>query len=121
MSHVWTDIHQMGNAVTALVFCIALKQLANLKEQHDEDCLGKLRLCTRKKTNAKGSDGGYRHQEMLVKGVAMSYTLSSFLQGVVTYHQIRYKINEQQLPRGQVEMVFNENSSQQQYNGGCDE
>ena len=121
MRHVWTDVHQMGNAVTALVFCIALKQFANLKEQHDKDCLGKLCFCTRKKTDAKGSDGSYRHQEMLVKGVAMSHALGSFLQGVVTYHQIRYKINQQQLPCGQVEMVFNENSSQQQYNGDCDE
>ena len=84
----------MGNTLTALPFGIALEEFTHLEEQHDEDSLGKLCLGTRKETNAEGTDGGYRHQEMLVESIAVHDTLCCFHQRLVTYQQVRYEIDE---------------------------
>ena len=96
MCHVGTDIHEVGNAVTALTFGIALEEFANLEEQHDEDGLRIFCLGTRQETDAQGSDGSYRHEEMFVEHVALRDAFPCFVQCLVTYQQIRYKINQQQ-------------------------
>ena len=83
--HIRSDIHQVCNAPSALPLGIALEELAYLEEEHDEDRLWKLRLSTRQKADGEGSDGGYRHQEVFVEGVAMSHTLGRLLQRLVAY------------------------------------
>ena len=59
MYHIRSDVHEVGNALTALSLGIALEQLSHLEEQHDEDSLRKLRLGTRQETDAEGTDGGH--------------------------------------------------------------
>ena len=51
-----------------------------------EDGLWKLCLGSRQETDAEGSDGGYRHEEMLVEGIAAGESLGGFLQRVVSYY-----------------------------------
>ena len=95
IGHVGADVHQMGNALAALPFGIALEEFADLEEQHHEDGLGELGLCPREEADAEGADGGYRHQEVLIEGIAVGDSLSSLFQRVVAYYQIRYEIDEQ--------------------------
>ena len=45
MGRVGPDIHQLGDALAALVFRIVLEEFAYLEEEHHEDCLGELVLC----------------------------------------------------------------------------
>ena len=89
MRHVWTDVHQVCNALTALALGIAFEQLTHLEEQHDEDGFGKLRLGSREEPDAKGTDGGHRHEEMLIEDIAVGNTFNSLMQGLVTYYNIR--------------------------------
>ena len=84
MRHVWPDVHQMGDARTALAFGIALEELTDLEEEHDEDGLGELRLSPGQETDAEGTDGSDRHEEMLVEGITMGDSLPRFVQGLVT-------------------------------------
>ena len=100
MGHIRTDIHQVRNALTALPLGITLKQFAQLEEKHDKHRLWKFRLSTWQEADAEGADSSYGHQEMLVEGIAFQEALQRFLQCVVTYQQVRYQINQQQLPRG---------------------
>ena len=85
MCHVWADIHEVGNAVTALTFGITLEEFANLEEQHDEDGLGELRLSARKEADAEGADGSDGHEEMLVKDIALGDAFPCFMQCFVAY------------------------------------
>ena len=86
IGHVGADVHQVGNALAALAFGIALKEFANLEEQHHEDGLGELGLCPREEADAEGTDGGNRHQEVLIEGIAVGDSLSSLFQRVVAYY-----------------------------------
>ena len=115
MSYVWTYIHKMGNTGFASSFSIALKEFANLKKQHDEDRFRKFCFCTWKESDAEGSECGHRHEEMFVEGVAVGYTLSGFLQRVIAYNNIRYKINQQQLPCRQLIVFLYQDCSNEQY------
>ena len=85
MCHVRTDIHQVRDALTALALSIALEQLAHLEEQHDEDGLRELCLGTWQEADAQGTDGGYRHQQVLVHGFTMHQAFHSFLQRIIAY------------------------------------
>ena len=91
------DVHQMGDAVTASAFCIVFEQFTNLKEKHDKHGLGKFRFSPWEKTDAKGTDGGQGHQEMLIEPIAFGDAFAGFSQGVVTDKQIRNQIDRQQL------------------------
>ena len=71
MRYIWSDIHQMGNAVAALTLGIALEELAYLEEEHHEDCLRELGLSPRQKAYSQGTNGSDRHQEVLIKGIAL--------------------------------------------------
>ena len=93
MSNVGANIHQMGDAITTLTLGIALEELANLEEEHDKHCLGVLRLSTRQETDAEGTDGGDRHEEVLVEGVALKHTLDSLFQRVVTNEEVRNEVD----------------------------
>ena len=101
----------MGNTLATLSFGIALKQFANLEEQHDENGLRKLRLSTGQKADEQGSDGGNRHQEMFVESLAVNESLSRLFQRIVTNQQIGYQIDQQQLPGRQFESVFYPNGN----------
>ena len=83
--YVGTDIHQVRDACATLSLGIALEELTYLKEQHHEDGLWKFRLGARHETDAEGTDGSYRHQEMLIERVAMCQSLCSFLQCAGSY------------------------------------
>ncbi len=85
MGHVGADVHQVRYALAALAFSIAFEKLADLEKQHDEHRLWKLRLSPREETDAKCPDGGNRHEEMFVEGLAMRQALGGLLQRVETY------------------------------------
>ena len=111
----------MGNAATTLSLGVALEEFANLEEQHDEDGFGELCLGTWQETYGKGADGGYRHQEMFVEGIAVHQSFDGFLQRFVTYQQVRNEIDQQQLPRRQCPLMFDDDSDSQQQGGNDDE
>ena len=98
MCNVRPDIHQMSDARTALSLGIALKELAYLEEEHHKHCLRELRLCTWQKSDTQCSDGSHRHEEMLIKGIALHYPLPCLVECLMTYYQIRNEIYQQQLP-----------------------
>ena len=114
MCYIWTDVHEMGNTGFASAFSITLKELANLEKQHDEDRFRELCLCTRQKSYAEGSKCGHRHEEMFIEGIAVGNTLSSFLQRIISYNNIRYKINQQQLPCWQLTVFLYQDRSNEQ-------
>ena len=70
MSNVRTDIHQVGDAFATFALCIALKELAHLEKQHDKNSFREFSLCSWQKTDAECTDGSYRHQEVLIKGIS---------------------------------------------------
>ena len=113
----------MRDALAALALGIALKQLADLKKQHDENRLGKLRFGTRQKADAKRPDGRNSHQEMLVESLAMRQALSRFLERIETDEKIRNQIDEQQLPSGQMAFFLYNNCRNKQghRNGDLDD
>ena len=85
MSHIWTDIHQMGDTVAALAFGVTLEEFANLEEKHHENGLRKFVLGTRKEADAESSDGGNRHEEMFIERIATGDTFPSLMQCLVAY------------------------------------
>ena len=115
MRHIGTDIHQVGNALTAPALGIALEQFANLEEQHHKHRLRELRLSPRQEADGQRTDGGHRHQQVLVEGIALGNALGRLLQRVITYYYIRYEINQQQLPCRQCPMVLHPYCCHQQY------
>ena len=98
--HIGADIHEMSNAVAAFTLGIAFEELADLEEEHHEDRLGELGLCTRQEANAECTDGSHRHEEMLVEGIAVGHALNGFVKRFVSDEQIGYEINKEQLPCG---------------------
>ena len=86
MCHIGPYVHQMTDTAAALTLSITLKEFANLEEQHDENGLRKLSFGTWQEADTEGADGGNRHEEMLIEGIAVSNTLDSLLQRVVTYY-----------------------------------
>ena len=65
----------MRNTLAALTLSIAFEEFTYLKEEHDEDGLWELRLCPRQESDAQSTDGSNRHEEMLIKGLALSNAL----------------------------------------------
>ena len=82
----------MGNAVPTLSFSILLEQLPYLEKQHNEHSLRKFRLSTRQETDAQGSDGRYRHQEIFIEQIPFNDTLSRLLKSSETNQEIWHKI-----------------------------
>ena len=97
MGHIGTDIHEVGDAVATLALCIALEELAYLEKEHDKHSLRELSLGSRQETYEQGSDGGHRHEEMLVESVAMTQALDGLLECVVTNEEVRNHVDEQQV------------------------
>ena len=85
MRNIRSNVHQVGNAVAALPLGITLKEFANLKEQHDEDGLWELRLGTWQETDAKRTDSGDGHQEVLVEHIALGDAFPRLMQCFVPY------------------------------------
>ena len=75
MGDVWTDVHEVSDAVAGLALGVTLEEFANLKEEHHEDSLGVLGLGTREETDQQGSDGSDGHEDMFVEGVAVGDSL----------------------------------------------
>ena len=111
----------MGYAVAALSFGITFKKFAYLEEKHDKYRFRKLCFSTRKETNSQRTNRGYRHQEVLIEGIAMSYALDSLVQRLVSNQQIGHQIDEQQLPSGQLAMLLYQDSTHQQQCRGRNE
>ena len=84
----------MGYAVAALSFGITFKKLTHLEEKHDEYRFRKLCFSTREETNSQRTNRGYRHQEVLIEDIAMSYALDSLVQRLVSNQQIGHQIDE---------------------------
>ena len=85
----------MCDALAALPLGVALEELAHLEKQHDEDGLSHLRLSIRQETDGERTDGGYRHQEMLVEPVAMHDAFGGLMKCLMTGNEIGDKIDEQ--------------------------
>ena len=85
MRHVRPYVHQMGDAVTALAFGVALEEFTDLEEEHHEDGLGVLGLGTGEKTYQQGTDSGDGHEEMFVEGVAVGDALPGLVERLVAY------------------------------------
>ena len=111
----------MGNAFTALSFGIALEQLAYLEEEHHKDRLRKFGFRPRQEPDAERTDGGYRHQEMLVESLTLGQSLDGFLQCVVTNQEVGDEVDHEQLPLGQVQSLFDSNRHDEQYDGDTNE
>ena len=79
MGDVWTDVHEVGDAVAALAFGIALEEFTDLEEEHHEDGFWELRLSPRQETDAEGANGGNGHEEMLVEHLTLSDTLPGLM------------------------------------------
>ena len=111
----------MGNAFPALSLGIALEQLAYLEEEHHKDRLRKFGFRPRQEPDAERTDGGYRHQEMLVESLALGQSLDGFLQCVVTNQEVGNEVDHEQLPLGQVQSLFDSNRHDEQYDGDTNE
>ena len=85
MRHIWTYVHQMGDAVAGLALGVTLEEFANLEEKHHEDSLWILRLGSGEKTYQQGTDSGDGHEEMFVEGVAVGDTLPGLVERLVAY------------------------------------
>ena len=117
MSYVRTDVHEVGDTLTALSLGIALEEFTDLEEEHDEDRLRELCLCSGQETDAECTDGGNGHEEVLVKGFPMHHTLYCLFQCVMSDEQVGDKIYQQQLPGRQV-AVFLKDDGCHQKDGG---
>ena len=84
MRHIRPNIHQMRNALPALALSVTLEEFTHLEEEHHEDGLGKLGLGTGEETDQEGTDGGHRHEEMLVEGITVGDTLPRLVKRLVT-------------------------------------
>ena len=111
----------MGNAFTALSFGIALEQLAYLEEEHHKDRLRKFGFRPRQEPDTERTDGGYRHQKMLVESLTFRQALDGFLQCVVTNQEVGNEVDHEQLPLGQVQSLFDSNRHDEQYDGDTNE
>ena len=85
MRHVWSYIHQVGDALTALTLGIALEEFTNLEEKHHKDRFRKLRLSPRQETNAEGTYRGNGHEEVLIEGITFEDSFPCLVQCFVTY------------------------------------
>ena len=88
MGHVRPNVHQMGNALAAASFGVSLEEFAYLEKQHYEHRFRELRLGSWQETDEQCTDGGYRHEEMLIEGIAVNQSFDGFLQGVVTNEEV---------------------------------
>ncbi len=61
------------------------KEFSHLEEEHHEDSFWKFRFRTREEADAKSTDGSYRHQEMLVKHIALGDAFCRLAQGLMSY------------------------------------
>ena len=96
----------MRYAVPAPAFGVGLEYLSHSEEQHDEDGFGKLGLRSGQEADAEGPDGGYGHQEVLVEHISVRDALGRFLQRRCSDQQVRYQIDEKQLPCRQGAVLF---------------
>ena len=106
IGRVGTNIHQVGYAAPAAPFGDMLKQLPYLEKEHNEHRFGELRLGTRQKTNGQRANGSDGHQKVFVQRFAVCKALRSLFQGVESGHQIWHKVNQQQLPGGQIALML---------------
>ena len=85
MRHIWTDVHEVGDAVAALSLGVALEEFTHLEEEHHENSLRELCLSPRQEADGQGTNGSNRHEEMLVEGITMSDPLPGLMQCLVAY------------------------------------
>ena len=117
MRHIGAQIHQVGDTVAAAPFGITLQQFSHLEKQHHGHGLGHFAVGTRHEADEQRSGGGNGHEKMLVEGIALRQPFGGFVQGFMPHKQIRNKVNEQQLPHGQVCRVLNGHCHGQQHGG----
>ena len=96
---VRADVHQAGNALAALAHGHALEQLADLIEDDNGAALNVI-------AQGKGTHGGNRHQEALVKGLAVLDALDGLAEHVPADHQIRDAVQRQLHRRGEAGQQF---------------
>ena len=120
MYHLRPDVHQVGDALSALPLGIAFEQLAHLEEEHHEDRLRELRLGSWHETDGERTDGGHRHEKVLVQRFAVQQSFCGFLQRLEAYQQVGHEIYEEQLPGGQ-RAAFLDNHGYNEEQGGNDD
>ena len=75
----------MGDALLALTLRIGFKELANLEEEHHEDCLRELMFGSRHESDAQCAKRCNGHEEVFVEGFSVCQSLCSFLERLVAY------------------------------------
>ena len=118
---VGTYLHQVSNGTAALSFGIALEELAHLEEQHHEDGFGKLGLSARQEADGQCPDGSYRHEQVLVEGIAVGQSLGSLLQCLVAGKEVGHEIDEEQLPGGEMSVMLDEGCRDERQRGRDDD
>ena len=101
MGNIGTHLHKVRYAASALAFGIALSPFAHLEKQHHCNCFGKSLVASGQKAYRECADGGYRHEEMLVEGIAVRQSFSGFLQCREAYQEVCREIEQQSLPHRQ--------------------
>ena len=91
---VWADIHKGGNILAALADGVALKQLADLVEQHDGDgfVVVAALFVNRQRERA---DGGDSHQEVFIEHPAVTDALAGLFKNVVANDKVGRQIERE--------------------------
>ena len=90
---VRANVHQGGDAATALAHGVALEQLADLIEQHHGHGLHEVAAFLVKR-QADGAHGGHGHQEVLVEHLAPEDALAGLAENVIADDQVRRQIQQ---------------------------
>ena len=110
---VRADVHQAGNALAALAHGHALEQLADLVKEDNGAAFHIV-------AQGKGTHGSHRHQEALVKGLAVLDALDGLAQHVLAHHKVRDEV-EQQLHRGRKCRQHTEQQLEEDHKGQRDQ
>ena len=94
MCNIWSYVHQMCDALTALALGVALEEFTHLEEEHHKDRFGEFRLSPRQETDAESTNGGNGHEEVLVESITVGDSLPCLVQRLMAYQQIRYEIDK---------------------------
>ena len=82
------DVHHGGDGLAALAHGVGLEDFSHLVEEHDGRALGHVWLGLGEEHHGKRADGGHRHEEVLVKDLAVANVAPGLLQDVVAGYGI---------------------------------
>ena len=96
VSVVWTDVHEFAYVAARFANSIGLEPFAYLIEQHNCNAFQIITVFV--DSQSQSTNGGNRHQEVLVKDLAIADTFIRFSQNIITNNEIVYQIQRQSYP-----------------------